>query len=86
MARAIRPGINERTWTILGDITSIPGIEDLVALDRGLKRHSKRFISLRKQRIKKISQMTIPEQCEYYRSLGYFNAKILNKVRKNPSL
>lgn len=64
--------LNEQTWTILGDMTSIADIEHLTGLVGPLARHSRIFIANRHKRIRKISKMKIKEQCEYYRGLGYF--------------
>lgn len=60
------------TWKRLGEMPPIANLTRFMPLDSPLVAHSERFIADRKARIGKVSNMTIEQQCQYYRKLGYY--------------
>lgn len=61
-----------RSWELTADLEPIVHITRLVGADGPLAYHSMGFIRIRRQRIERVSKMTLNEQNAYYRSLGFF--------------
>ncbi len=70
--RSAFENMSASTWVSLADMKSMP------VLFRGnvpYRSHCVQFVRNRVSRIERVSKMTLLEQCEHYRTLGYFKVE-----------
>lgn len=67
---ANRSDMTTVTWGHLGEMEPMAGLARTL---RGpLAVHNAKFVKDRRKRMEKVSKMTLDQQCEHYRSLGFY--------------